>query len=108
MSKTRKILIIILAVFVISCAALAAFMIMGTGHTATVEYDGNVVMTVDLSKDAEYHIEGLLPVTLIVEDGRIFFYGSVCPDHLCEGFGKIHIRGQSAICLPARVAVYID
>ena len=108
MSKNRKAILIIIGVFIISILALLAFRIFGTGRMATVEYDGEVIMTVDLSEDAVYHIDARLPVTLIVEDGRIFFTDSVCPDHLCEGFGRIHIKGQSAICLPARVAVYVD
>ncbi|MBR2671893.1 MAG: NusG domain II-containing protein [Oscillospiraceae bacterium] len=108
MSKNRKAILIIIGVFIISILALLALRIFGTGRTATVEYDGEVIMNVDLSEDAVYHIDARLPVTLIVENGRIFFTDSVCPDHLCEGFGRIHIKGQSAICLPARVAVYID
>ena len=77
------------------------------GTVAVVEYNGKVIQEIPLSASGVYHIDADLPVTLIVEDGKIFFTDSVCPDHLCEGFGRISRKRESAICLPARVSVYI-
>ena len=78
------------------------------GTTASVFIKEEKRMTIDLTVDEEYHIEADLPVTLEVKDGSIRFINSVCPDHLCEGFGYIHISDESAICLPAGVAVIVD
>ncbi len=78
------------------------------GTTASVFIKEEKRMTIDLTKDDIYHIEADLPVTLEVKDGSIRFIESVCPDHLCEGFGFIHISDESAICLPAGVAVIVD
>ena len=49
----------------------------------------------------------LKDVTLEVKDGQIRFINSICPDHLCEGFGFISMEDESAICMPAGVAVLI-
>ena len=65
-------------------------------------------MEIDLSKDEIHHIQTNLPVTLVVENGEIWFTDSQCPDHLCEGFGKISYDGESASCLPAGVIVVIS
>ncbi len=62
-----------------------------------------------LSEDRLVSIEGAaLPVTLSVEGGGIRFVNSVCPDHLCEGFGLLQHEGDWASCLPAEVFVRIE
>lgn len=104
--RTRQKLIILL----LTAAALAAILIpalLKRSVYASVEYSGEEIMRIDLSEDGVYSIEGDLPVTLRVEDGGIRFENSVCPDHICEDFGLISKEGESAICVPARVAVYI-
>ena len=65
-------------------------------------------MEIDLSKDETYSIKAALPVTLVVKEGKISFQNSQCPDHLCEGFGEIHIDGDFASCLPAGVIVVVS
>ncbi|MBE6894480.1 MAG: NusG domain II-containing protein [Ruminococcaceae bacterium] len=65
-------------------------------------------MEIDLAVDQTYSIQTNLPVTLVVEEGTIRFENSQCPDHLCEGFGKISFDGESASCLPAGVIVVVS
>ena len=80
-----------------------------TGRTASVYILEEKAMEIDLSKDEVYHIEGArLPVTLEVKDGAIRFINSVCPDHICEGFGFISIVDENATCMPAGVFVIVD
>ncbi|MBQ3588282.1 MAG: NusG domain II-containing protein, partial [Oscillospiraceae bacterium] len=38
---------------------------------------------------------------------RIRFIESICPDHLCEGYGFISYEDETAICMPAGVAVLV-
>lgn len=80
------------------------------GGVAAVHVDNSdEVIRIELDKDGEYHIDGgKLPVTLVVKDGAISFYNSQCPDHICEGTGFISREGQTAICMPAGVAVIIE
>lgn len=80
------------------------------GAKAVVTFaDGRKSEEIPLSTDAEYVFEGDndIVVTLIVENGSVYFYDSQCPDHICEGVGKISTEGQSAVCMPAGVAVNI-
>ena len=66
------------------------------------------VFEVPLAQDALIPIEdAALPATLEVQDGRIRFVGSVCPDHLCENTGWLSQEGDEAICLPAGVWVRV-
>ena len=43
-----------------------------------------------------------------LEDGTIAFVDSPCPDHLCEGFGRLKAQGDWAACMPARASLTIQ
>ena len=45
---------------------------------------------------------------LEVKEGKIRFINSVCPDHVCEGFGWLSKEEDKAVCAPARVVVSIE
>ncbi len=63
---------------------------------------------ISLETDEIYTIDdGNFTVTLEVKDGAIRFIDSLCPDHLCEGFGFISEEDDFAVCMPAGVAVLI-
>lgn len=80
----------------------AALVTIGLGEKQTTQQ-------VDLSKNGIVHIEGgKLPVQLEVKDGAIRFVHSVCPDHLCEGYGWLSMDNDWAACLPAEVAVRVQ
>ena len=96
-------------------AGVAGMLIMNANKTSgskalvDINFEGKQErMEIDLSVDETYHIQTNLPVTLVVENGEIFFKDSQCPDHLCEGFGKISYDGESASCLPAGVIVVVS
>jgi len=76
---------------------------------ALVMYYNREIGRIPLDEDGIYRLEGDLPVTFEVKDGRIRFIDSVCPDHLCEGFGWL--GGETdfdiAICMPAGITVQV-
>ena len=80
-----------------------------TGDVAMVAIDNTEKRyEISLEENTIHTItEGKIVVTLEVKDGRIRFIDSKCPDHLCEGFGFIQHEDESAICMPAGVAVLI-
>lgn len=77
------------------------------GAEAAVIYDGSEIMRISLEEDGIYTVQGDLTATFEVSGGRIRFIHSLCPDKLCEGFGWIGLRGETAVCMPARLAVII-
>ena len=96
-------------------AGVAGMLIMnankseGAKAIVDINYNGKMDrMEIPLSKDDTYSIQTNLPVTLIVENGEIYFSNSQCPDHLCEGFGRISYDGDMASCLPAGVIVVVS
>ncbi len=106
MKRTTKTQILI--ILLIAVAAIVLLLIpKQSGFYAEVSYNGDVIMQIPLDVDKTYNIDADLPVTLKVENGTICFENSQCPDHICEGFGRIGKDGEYAICLPASVAVQI-
>lgn len=105
----KKELIPVLVLAAASALVLLFIYVFPSGEavSARVIFDGDVVENIDLSKDAVYHIDALFPVTLEVKDKAIRFVDSVCPNHDCEGFGWIDSPPETAVCLPAKVAVQI-
>ena len=79
------------------------------GGVAVVRLDGTEVrMEIRLDEDKIHEIHGgNLPVYLEVKDGAIRFINTVCPDHLCENEGFIRYEDETAICMPAGVAVLV-
>ena len=109
----KKININMLLIGAVLLVAGAMFAFRGAtaqkGATAVVRIDGtDKRQEISLEEDNTYFIEdGKIRVTLEVKDGRIRFVNSLCPDHLCEGFGFISYEDETAICMPAGVAVLI-
>lgn len=85
----------------------------GSGAEASVRVADSGGFTLPLDTDGVFRYTAeetgaLLPFTLEVKDGQIRFVDSVCPDHVCEGYGWLSHTFDEAICMPARVVVSID
>lgn len=104
----KKDIAVICAVLLLALAAfLAPKLLRPDGAEASVIYDGTEIMRIRLDTDGTYTVQGDLTATLVVSGGKIRFIGSLCPDKLCEGFGWIGLRGETAVCMPAKLAVII-
>ena len=44
---------------------------------------------------------------LVVENGAIYMASADCPDKTCVLRGKIHLSGESIVCLPHKISVVI-
>ena len=98
-------------------AALLALLLSGRYNTAgeplraEVTVDGEpyaVYKLSDYSGTAQSIVIDTSPRTrLVLEDETIRFADSLCPDRTCEKCGRLKSRGDTAVCLPARVCVKI-
>lgn len=107
MDENRKLkkseILIVAAVLLVAVAVLVLRSMNAVqGEVANLYItDPQQVIEVPLDKDGEFVYEAALTVTLEVKDGAVRFVNSLCPDHLCEGFGFIKNAGETATCLPA-------
>ena len=74
---------------------------------AEIRVNGQISVTVALNKDGLHSPAGLPAVRIAVRNGSVGFVDSDCPDKICVHTGFLSIPGQSAVCLPNRVAVQV-
>ncbi|NCC08261.1 MAG: NusG domain II-containing protein [Clostridia bacterium] len=106
--------VIFAAAIVVLAAVMALILYFNrqTGSVAVVSIVDAKSITLPLDEDKTVHIgeaEGAkLDVTLEIKDGAIRFIDSQCPDHICEGFGRVSHAGDTAVCMPAGVMISIN
>ena len=80
----------------------------GTGRWAVVECDQDR-LRISLSQDGKYVVRGVLGNTVLkVEDGQIKVLNSPCKMKLCERRGWMSRPGESIVCLPNHIAVFVE
>ena len=105
--KKELLILAVLSLILLGAILIPRMLQSGEGTKAVVTYNGEVIAEIPLNKPYTYTIEGDLTATLVVENGKIRFVNSRCPDKICEAFGWIGRPGESAICAPAKLAVQI-
>lgn len=97
-------------VTVFALSVLGAVLMSGTDGgslTVTVCKDGKEVYTAKLDEIAEPTEVGVGGCVVSVTSDGVYVKKADCPDKLCVGQGRITKAGQSIICLPNRVSVYL-
>jgi hypothetical protein len=77
------------------------------GRYAEIRVNGRVDAVAALSADGLYTPAGLPAVRIAVRNGAVGFVASDCPDKTCIRAGFLSMPGQTAVCLPNRVAVQV-
>ena len=107
--RKRDLLVFLLAV-ILAGAGFLQWLPKSGAPVAVVEQDGKEVRRVELSSIIQPEtlvLEGEFSVTVLLEPGQVSIVHSDCPDQICVNTGVLTRPGQSAVCLPARVAVRI-
>jgi hypothetical protein len=97
----------ILAAAVVFFFAYKLYYTRGGNVYAQILVDGNVVMNVDLAKNATFSVPGHSNVVFTVQNGAIAFTKSDCPDQICVRTGFISQPGQMAVCVPNHMSIRI-
>ena len=109
--KIRKADIVLVLVLLLVAAAAGIFMlaVRDTGGEAVVLRDGQEVLRLPLSEDAEEVItEGEDSNTVVIRDGTASVTQANCPDKVCVHTGEIRYEGQTIVCLPHKLVVKIQ
>ena len=81
---------------------------MVTGSTVEIYESGELVHTINLSKNESYFYEVASGNnTITVKDGVAYIEDSTCSDQLCVKIGAIKDSGKQIVCLPNRLRVVI-
>lgn len=107
--RKRDLLIFLLAA-VLAGAGFLQWLPKSGAPVAVIEQNGQEVRRIALSSIPQPEtlvLEGEISVTVLLEPGQVSIVHSDCPDQICVNTGVLTRPGQSAVCLPARVAVRI-
>ncbi len=75
---------------------------------AVVEVAGVVRYTIPLDKERQVILNDWNPpVVLEVKPGKIRILKNDCPQHICQHTGYITGTGQSIICVPKKILIYL-
>lgn len=107
---TKKDLIIILAVLVLSALLFLLFSLYTKGQSEYVQiiYEGEVIDTLPLDTDMEYSPVTNENIVIEIRDSRARFKTSDCPDKVCVNTGWLSSPGQTAVCLPNKISIVIQ
>lgn len=106
---SRDVMIILLLLLL----ALAAWLVYTTIQKqsdvlwAEIFVGGELVATLSLAEEQTYSPPELPQVELVVQDDRVGFVHSDCPDQVCVHTGFLHTAGQFAACLPNKVVLRV-
>lgn len=89
---------------------LGARIISGGTPVAQIIIDGQVVDEIPLrgaTTEERTYATGYGTNTVRIEDGRIRFSAADCHDEVCVATGWLTRPGQSAVCVPNRIAIVV-
>lgn len=82
------------------------------GCRAVIKVQGRLVRRIELSqnrKNATFILQGKMgPATVEVEGKRIRMSEAPCPDRICVARGWIEKSGESIVCIPNQIHMYIE
>ena len=85
---------------------LIYFLNKSTANIAYVYHANDLIMTIDLTIDKQYEVNGDNGIVKIeVVDNKIRVIEENSPRHLCSKQGVISNSGQSIICLPNKIII---
>lgn len=108
----RKADIIVIAIVIF---AAAIFLVIRScdesSLTAEISVDGEIIETIKLDeiKERKEITPDTSPkVTIVAENGEIWFEKAECSDKICISAGHLSKKGDTAVCLPAKTVVSIS
>ena len=102
---------ITVAIALVSIAAMhiASSLLPSDGRSAVVTLDGVEIGRFELSEDTSVPIPSEWGCnTLEIRDGKASVSDADCPDKICAAHFPISMEGESIVCLPHRLVIYID
>ena len=109
MNKSDLKLIIIL--FVVSGVFLLMLVLAENKNDkkAIVYYEDKSILTLPLSQDGNYQVEGYNGiVNIVVKGGKIKVKDENSPLHLCSNQGYISSSYETIVCLPNKITIKIE
>lgn len=102
-NKTRNDIILLVTLVFLSLGVIL-FWPKNNGETVEIYKEGALLMSLDIKTDGEWDIGGL---TVVVKNKEAYVINATCPDKVCQNTKAIKNKGESIICVPAKIVVKI-
>jgi hypothetical protein len=101
---------LILIVFIIALISILIIKNINTKQQeALVYYDNKLILTIDLSIDKEYEVEGYNgKVVIEVKNNKIRVKDEISPLHLCSKQGFVDSSLEPIVCLPNKIVIKLN
>ena len=114
--KSKKgdlIIAVILVAAVVSWFAINKLSESKYDRQVAIEINGSPYKTIPMEVGMEQqkiHIElgNEKHIDIVVDENGAYVEDVVCPDKVCQKTGLVDKAGQSIVCLPNKVAIYIE
>lgn len=78
-----------------------------------IETNGSVYKTIPMKvgmkqQDIHIELENGKYIDIVVDENGAYVSDVICPDKVCQKTGLVSRVGQSIVCLPNKVVVYIE
>jgi hypothetical protein len=106
-------IILILAVAVISWLGINKLSESKDDRQVVIETNGSVYKTIPLkegmkTQDIHIKLDNGKYIDIVVDKNGAYVSDVICPDKVCQKTGLVDKVGQSIVCLPNKVVVYIE
>jgi len=111
MRKSRRFRPVKVGDIVVVGLLLAALFFIPTkkGRNIKIFVDGRQFCVYPLNMDTTITIQGYRgPATFQIQKGKVRMLNSTCPLKLCVKRGRISKAGESIICLPNRITIFVE
>ena len=113
LKKGDLIIIIILAVAVVSWLGIEKMSESKDERQIVIETNGDFYKSTPMEKgmkQQEIHIEleNGNHIDILIDENGAYVKDVICPDKVCQKTGVVSKVGQSIVCLPNRVVVYVE
>ncbi|HYE80991.1 MAG TPA: NusG domain II-containing protein [Clostridia bacterium] len=105
-------------IFILVAALISWFAVYQLGESEderqiVIETDGSVYKTIPMKagmKRQEIHIDlkNGKYIDIMVDENGAYVSDVICPDKVCQKTGLVSRVGQSIVCLPNKIVVYIE
>lgn len=110
MKKLRNDIILIASILIIAVIGIILLLSLSKRDNLAAEiyYDDELIMTINLDKEAEYIITGDVSDLIIKTDiNEIWVSESGCPDLVCVHQGHIKSTASVITCLPNKIYIKV-
>lgn len=113
MKKGDLLIILILAAAIFSWHGINKYAESRDEKQIVIEVNGNIYEKIPMNagmkqQEIRIELENGKYIEIVACENGAYVRDVICPDKVCQKTGTVNMVGQSIVCLPNKVVIYID